>query len=373
VIPIRAAAIAALALSACAGADGARTEGGGPGASASSASATSSVARRAPGLPPEECPKLASEVETVRAVPGATLFTTDGRDLVWTNGRAIFRAPVGGGDERRIVDPAVSVATVTQLEIDRDEIWVAAAQHYERGCIGRLGFLAPASKALERVGPDGCLVDFTLTPGEVVFTTQGVDPGGGHIVGTLYAAPRKAGASAKVLHRNFNGSSDVTTDGQHALLSILPGLHRVALGGGGDTEQIHDGRAGDVLNGPKSAGLAADASHLYFFHGHPNFNGYRVARVAVTGGELELLGVAVPASPRGEAAPQGAIALDDRHVYWTSPTEGEVRRVDKEGSCEVEVVAARRARPDWVRVAGGYAYWIDLGADPPVVARRRLP
>lgn len=68
----------------------------------------------------------------------------------------------------------------------------------------------------------------------------------------------------------------------------------------------------------------------------------------------------------GERMPWDVV-VDETHVYWSSPgipataTNGEIRRRRKDGSGDVEVLAADQAQPNRLLVAGAYLYWTATG------------
>jgi hypothetical protein len=386
---MRAAHLFALALAGCAGPspDAALAPGAGAPTSLATARVASPSASASENAPAAlgassaaaahdvagACAAPAADIEEVARAPKATVFTTDGADLFWSDGHAIWTEPVTGGAPSKIVEDASAVSRVQQLEVDGDQLWVAARREVGGGCLGFVGFTSRKGGRIEKVGPAGCPENLALTAREVVFAHEGTDPGGGQLVGTVYVAPRKKGAKAVVLRRGFNGSSRVGTDGSYAYFSESIGtLDRVPLSNG-PVEHVTSGKMGSVLDDVDARrGFVADERYVYFFHGHLNLDGLRLFKIEKAGGLREKLGEALPKTRDGSDYPLAGPSLDATHVYWSSPGEGEVRRVDKENACGVQVVASGRPRPDWVVPTPKFVYWLETGVEPARIVRRAL-
>lgn len=117
--------------------------------------------------------------------------------------------------------------------------------------------------------------------------------------------------------------------------------------------------------------MAADGAATYVFLGHLNLYGYDLWRVPKTG-DAKNLGKACPANMQGRGFPHHGPALSDTHVFWTSPIEGVIRRVPKDGSTPPEEIASRQMSPDHVVIAGHALYWINKANDTTPAAVMRL-
>ena len=344
---------------------------------APAASSASSVAA-APLQPPRvsrdravvRCTPIGATPETVAPAPGAKVFTSDGVDLFWSDGSALFRRAVAGGETTKIVARVSGVADVTGLAIDGDELWFIASRWTDRGCLGLVGRYGRDGGKQTRVGPAGCAKGLALTPDTAVIAIEGSSPGDGSIVGSYFAVPRAPGKKTIVLRRNVNGSGAVATDGQYAYFPDGIGtLGRIALADGPTEPLARRGPAIDSVSGER---FAVDESGVYFFFGHLNLNGQRIARLPREGGDMTILGDALPATQQGSGYPRGAIQLGDAHAYWSTPGAGEVLRVTKSGACRVEPIAQGQPGADWLALTKTHLYWLNGSASPPVVMRLAL-
>lgn len=338
-----------------------------PGAASASAPSSGRSPARSPGDGPR-CYPFVSKPEVVAELPSATTFTTDGSDLFWTDGHAIWKRPVAGGlgvVAKKIVNDAVPASQVKRLELDGEQLWLVAAYRPSGGCLGLVGFVGRDGGTVEKVGPAGCPVGFALTKERVVLQNESTSPGDGSIQGAVFSAPRARGAKTTVLKRGINGSSAVATDGTYAYFAgEIGAMHRILLVDG-PTERVSDGRLG-ALDSIYGSSFAVDDRFLYLLHGHLNFNGLRLMRLPKAGGGDALeLGDALPITPNGSGYPQGPLRLSERHVYWSHPAEGLVQRVAKDGTCGVETLAKGRAGADWLVVTASDLYWLEGEAAGP--------
>ena len=341
--------------------------------SASQVAAVAPAASASTPAGPGVCLGPKASVEVVVDSPGAKAFTADADDLFWSDGHAIWRRPTAGGEPVQVVKDASPASEVKRLVVDGAQVWLVAAKDFDRGCIGLIGFVPRAGGTVTKVGPAGCAEDLALSKDDVAFVLRSTDPGGGHLLGNLYSAKREKGAKSLVLKRGFNGSSHVASDGAFAYFAAeIGGLDRIALGDG-PTTRLTDGRFENVIDKVDGQRFEVDATHIYFLHGHLNLNGLRLHRMPKDGSEKpKLLGRALPVTPRGEGYPRGPMLVSSTHVYWSSPGEGKVLRVDKTGRCGVEIIAAERSSPDFLALTSTHVYWLESEGDKQRVVRLAL-
>ncbi|MDI1449888.1 hypothetical protein [Polyangium sp. 6x1] len=339
---------------------------------ARSAVATASAAPPKPPKPVADlCALPTTPIEEITTAEGAKVFTTDGAYLVWSDGHAVVRAAMNGGDRRTLVADVTKHADVAGLALSNGEVWFRAAKRYDQGCAGLVGFVGQNGGPVTSVTPEGCITGFALTPDRVVFAREESVPTITGISSGLYVAPRKGGPG-KTLLRPFGGYNGIATDGEFAYFQGgYDRLHRIPLGGGEGVE-IADGKIGDAFGGYDGRRFTVDGGDIYALHGHPNLNGMKIARLSKEGKDPRHLGPAVPPHPSGGTLPTSPLVTDAQFVYWASPLRGEILRVPKDGSCLPYVIATEREKPDWVAVAGSYVYWMELDAKPPRIARRKL-
>ncbi len=126
--------------------------------------------------------------------------------------------------------------------------------------------------------------------------------------GSVFAAPLGGGPTTPLV-TGFTAPSDLALAGERLLFGTTndAGVHAVPLAGG---ETI-------VMTTEGGFGLAADDHHVYF----GEYDG-RLARVPLTGGKREVIGIA-PGTPTD-------IALTSKTVYWTAAaTNGLILKVAK--------------------------------------------
>lgn len=361
--------LVALALAACSSADPiARST---PSATTTQTSAPLVAATASPSAEatraPDPCAPLRARPEKVADAPGATTFTTDGTDLFWSDGHAIYERPVAGGDPKRIVNDAVSVAEVNQLEVDGDQLWIAAAANGSgSSCLGLVGFFGRDGGTVQKVGPAGCAEAFALSKDKVAITQQST-ASDGSIAGNVFAAPRTKGGKTTVLKRGINGSGGVATDGTYA---YFPGeigwMHRILLIDG-PTEVVSKERTGiESISGTR---FAVDDTDVYVYFGHLNLRGLGIMKLPKAGGPGVLLAEALPKTPRGEDYPKAALRLTDTHVIWSHPGSGVIKRIAKKEKCAPETIATDQPGADWITITETHFYWLNTASAPPQVMR----
>ncbi|MDC3962359.1 hypothetical protein [Polyangium jinanense] len=349
-----------------------------------SAPPTERAAATAKAPPPEErkppkrpkpvantCAPPTAPIEELTTAEGAEVFTTDGAYLVWSDGRAIVRASLNGGDRKTLIADVTKNAAVRGLRLSNGEVWFRAENRYDQGCAGLVGFVGRNGGPVTSVGLEGCISGFALTPDRVVFTREESVPTITGISSGLYAAPRKGGP-AKTLLRPLGGYRGVAADGAFVYFpGGYDGLHRMPIGGG-EAVEVSNGKIGNAFGGIDGSRFTVDGDEIFALHGHPNLGGMQMARLGKDGKDAQLLGPAVPAHPSGATLPAGPLVTDAQFVYWASPLRGAIFRVPKDGACPPYAIATDREKPDWVAVAGSYVYWLELDAKPPRIARRKL-
>ncbi|TKD05076.1 hypothetical protein [Polyangium fumosum] len=366
--------LASASIASCGGAEPAVTSAPPARSAVATAPAAPTEAPKPPKPPKpvaDPCALPTAPIEELTTAEGATVFTTDGAYLVWSDGNAVVRAAMNGGDRKTLVADVTKQAVVRGLALSQGEVWFRAEERYDQGCAGLLGFVGQNGGPVTSVTPEGCISGFALTPDRVVFTREESVPTQSGISSGLYAAPRKGGPG-KTLLRPFSGGNRVTTDGEFVYFQGgYDMLHRVPLGGG-DGQAVSDGKIGDAFGGYDGRRFTLAGNDIFALHGHPNLGGMKIARLTKDGKDAQLLGPAVPAHPSGATLPAGPLVTDAQFVYWASPLRGAVLRVPRNGACAPYEIATGREKPDWVAVAGSYVYWMELDAKPPRIARRKL-
>lgn len=320
------------------------------------------------------CPGVAGVPVAVVAAPGAIAYAVDPSAVYWSDGRKLWTAGHDGSGTRDLPLAATAKSDVTALEVRDGELWIALAKWKKKKCEGELVVMTLADGKTRRLEPVGCARDIALDDEWVHWTEETAFPDPGGLASNLHGARRKGGASV-TRARMINGVTSVASDGRfiYFVLEIGAALRRMAIDGGETADLVQGKRIDEVYNAIDEDAFAVDDAHVYFLHGHPNFEpGRRVLRVPKAGGVPENLAQAHVGRMNGQGLMQGKLALDATHVYWTSPAEGEVRRTDKAGKCGAQVVAAERGAPDHVRVLGRTLYWLETNAEGRAIARLAL-
>lgn len=323
--------------------------------------------------PAPACTKISGAPETVVAARGATVYAVDDKAVYWSDGRTLSTASLDGSGVRALSLAATAKSDIVGLEARDGELWIALTRWEKGKCRGELVVMTVSDEKTRRLEPARCARDIALDAERVHWTEETAFPDPGGLATNVYSAPRKGGASVARLDM-LNGISFLVSDGAHVYFTDDVGgkLRRMPVAHGEPTQLLEARRVDESFNSLDSDSLAVDATHLYFLHGHHNFEvGMRVFRVPKDGGSPEKLADAYPGEMHGQGLMQGPLALGAAHVYWVASREGEVRRVDKAGKCGVEVVASKRSAPNRVRVSNGALYWLETGAEPRSIARLR--
>jgi hypothetical protein len=166
--------------------------------------------------------------------------------------------------------------------------------------------------------------------------------------GTINAIPLTGAGAPTTLVTGQPSPAGVAVDASHiywataATRVTTAAIEEAPLTGGHPTALVHTG-----LESP--AGVAVDASHIYW----ADFGSGTVSERPLTGGITITLYSSRLAAPTG-------VAVDSGHVYWANSGNGTINETPLTGG-PVTTLFSGQAQPWGVAVDSGHIYWTNSG------------
>jgi hypothetical protein len=337
-----------------------------PATSASAAPTLSAM----PDLPsPFACGAMNRAVETFAMAPAATMLTSNGEALFWTDGKSVQRVSVSG-EATTIVPASPGAARIVNLVALDADLFVVRRKD-DGNCVGSIERVDTADGGRREVVRNRCVDRLAVSRSHLAWIAPEWFPGG-YEEERVSVKARVSGADTKVLTRSIGPMAGIALTEDRLVISF--GSGRVESSALADPDRLApvSGTAPVrfSFNASDQRLLAVDAAHAYFFGSGSRQGGLRVFRAPLDGKNTETIGSY--ADLERPAAPGMAWAVNPSHLHFTLPSAGLVFRADKTGRCGVERLAADRATPEWPALAGDGLFWLELGAKPIVISRMKL-